>query len=186
MVFRMAVLYKRPETMLRLICQTMSERRDENSYAMQDGQSISTVSNASCCAPGSYRNLANSFVSVIANIALLAAKIFAVFFSDSLSLIASAVDSALDLLCTLIIYTTSKLVQHKIHSLHKRFPVGRRRLEPLGILVFSIIMVVSFLQVLQESVKKLLPGSPREAPELPPLAVFAMLSTVSIRIHRRG
>lgn len=87
-------------------------------------------------------------------------------------------DSALDLLCTLIIYGTSKLVQHRIHALNKRFPVGRRRLEPLGILVFSIIMVVSFLQILQESVKKLLPGGSREVPGLPSEAVFAMLSTV--------
>ena len=75
-------------------------------------------------------------VNVIANIFLLAAKIFAIFYSSSLSLIASAVDSALDLLCTLIIFSTNKLVQYKIKALNKRFPIGRRRLEPIGILVF--------------------------------------------------
>ena len=96
-------------------------------------------------------------ILVIANIALLGAKLAAITFSDSLSLIASAVDSALDLLCTLIIYTTSKLVQRRIKALNRRFPVGRRRLEPLGILVFSILMIVSFVQIFQESVKKLLP-----------------------------
>lgn len=116
--------------------------------------------------------------NVIANILLLGAKIVAVFFSQSLSLIASLTDSALDLLCTLIVYTTNKLVAAKIASLRKRFPVGRKRLEPLGILVFSIIMVVSFLQILQESVKKLMPGSPREAKNLPPPAIFAMVITV--------
>lgn len=78
-------------------------------------------------------------VNVAANVALLGAKIVAAFFSNSLSLIASLVDSALDLLCTLIIWTTNKLVQRKIKGLNKRFPIGRRRLEPIGILVFSIV-----------------------------------------------
>lgn len=42
-------------------------------------------------------------------------------------------------------------------------------------------MVVSFLQVLQESIKKLLPGSPREAAQLPLSAVFAMLATIIVK-----
>lgn len=42
-------------------------------------------------------------------------------------------------------------------------------------------MVISFLQILQESVKKLLPGSPREAAALPPAAIFAMVSTVVVK-----
>lgn len=61
---------------------------------------------------------------MVANILLLLAKIIAAFYSSSLSLIASLVDSALDLLCTLIIWTTSKLVQWKLHSLKQRFPVS--------------------------------------------------------------
>ncbi|KAL2050976.1 hypothetical protein ABVK25_008722 [Lepraria finkii] len=105
-------------------------------------------------------------INVVAKILLLIAKICAALFSSSLSLVASLVDSALDLLCTLIIWTTNKLVAWKIRRLQHKFPVGRRRLEPLGILVFSIIMIVSFLQILQESVTKLLSGSPREAATL--------------------
>lgn len=66
-------------------------------------------------------------------------------------------------------------------ALNKKFPVGRRRLEPLGILVFSIIMVISFLQILQESVQKLMPGAPRKAAELPPIAIGAMAGTVIIK-----
>ncbi|CAF9909667.1 hypothetical protein IMSHALPRED_008437 [Imshaugia aleurites] len=120
-------------------------------------------------------------INVIANIILLIAKIVAAFASSSLSLIASLVDSALDLLCTLIIWTTNKLVQWKIKRLQHKFPVGRRRLEPLGILVFSIIMIVSFLQILQESVTKLLPGGPRDAATLPPVAIGALVATVVIK-----
>ncbi|MCJ1311668.1 hypothetical protein MMC25_005341 [Agyrium rufum] len=121
-------------------------------------------------------------VNVVVNIFLLAAKIGAVFYSSSLSLIASLVDSGLDLLCTLIIWTTNRLVQWNLTGMKKRFPIGRRRLEPIGILVFSVIMIVSFLQILQESGKKLLPSSgPKKAVELPPPAIFAMLSTVIVK-----
>ena len=120
-------------------------------------------------------------INVIANIVLLAAKAFAAFFSSSLSLIASLVDSALDLLCTLIVWTTNKLVSWRIRRLAHKFPVGRRRLEPLGILVFSIIMIVSFLQILQESVKKLTPGGPHKAEALPPSAIGALAATVVIK-----
>jgi len=63
-------------------------------------------------------------VNVLANILLLAAKVGAVFFSSSLSLIASLVDSALDLLCTLIVWTTNKLVQWRLDSLRMKFPVS--------------------------------------------------------------
>ncbi|KAL9584722.1 MAG: hypothetical protein Q9203_004555 [Teloschistes exilis] len=120
-------------------------------------------------------------INVIANVILLIAKGIAAGYSSSLSLIASLVDSALDLLCTLIVWTTNKLVSWRIKKLRKKFPVGRQRLEPLGILVFSIIMVISFLQILQESVKKLLPGGPRVAAGLPPTAIGALVATVVIK-----
>ncbi|KAG8533289.1 uncharacterized protein KY384_002072 [Bacidia gigantensis] len=121
-------------------------------------------------------------INIIANILLLAAKGVAALKSDSLSLIASLVDSALDLLCTLIIFTTNKLVAWKIKRLRHKFPVGRRRLEPLGIVVFSIIMIVSFLQILQESVSKLLPGpGPKVAAQLPPTAIGALVATVVVK-----
>lgn len=120
-------------------------------------------------------------INVFANVILLIAKGIAAGYSSSLSLIASLVDSALDLLCTLIVWTTNKLVSWRIKKLRKKFPVGRQRLEPLGILVFSIIMVISFLQILQESVKKLLPGGPRVAAGLPPTAIGALVATVVIK-----
>lgn len=92
-------------------------------------------------------------INVIANIFLLGAKIVAVFFSSSLSLIASLTDSALDLLCTIIVWTTNKLVSWKIAGLRKRFPIGRRRLEPLGILVFSIVRWYSSKDIDLQSVR---------------------------------
>ncbi|KAK8210677.1 hypothetical protein IWZ01DRAFT_290397 [Phyllosticta capitalensis] len=120
-------------------------------------------------------------INVIANILLLLAKCVASYFSSSLSLIASLVDSALDLLCTMIVWTTNRLVKWRLQTLQAKFPVGRRRLEPLGILVFSIIMIVSFIQVLQESVQKLMAKGPQEAVQLPTIAIAAMASTVGLK-----
>ncbi|KAH9845224.1 metal tolerance protein 11-like [Teratosphaeria destructans] len=119
-------------------------------------------------------------INVLANIALLIGKIVARFSSGSLSLTASLVDSALDLLCTLIVWSTNRLVQWRLNALQKRFPVGRKRLEPLGILVFSIIMVISFLQILKESVEKIMPLK-GTAEELPAIAVGALLATIIVK-----
>jgi len=120
-------------------------------------------------------------INVIANIILLIAKTIAATRSSSLSLIASLADSALDLLCTAIVFTTHKLVEWRISKLKKKFPVGRRRLEPLGILVFSVIMIISFVQILQESVEKLISEGPHEPTQLPPVAIGALAATIGLK-----
>ncbi|OWO97800.1 cation diffusion facilitator [Marssonina coronariae] len=120
-------------------------------------------------------------INVVANIALLIAKGVAALSSHSLSLIASLVDSALDLLCTGIVFTTSKLVEWKITRLKRKFPVGRRRLEPLGILVFSILMIISFLKILEESINKLIAPGPHEATALPPIAIASQVATIVVK-----
>ena len=120
-------------------------------------------------------------INVMANVILLVAKCIAAYYSSSLSLLASLVDSALDLLCTVIVFTTNKLVEMRIRSLRRKFPVGRRRLEPIGILVFSVIMVISFLQILQESIEKLTAEGSHKAVTLPPVAVGAMAGTIGLK-----
>lgn len=119
-------------------------------------------------------------INVIANIFLLIGKIVAAFSTGSLSLVASLVDSALDLLCTLIVWTTNKLVAWRLNALQRKFPVGRKRLEPIGILVFSIIMVISFLQILKESVEKIMPLE-GTAEKLPAVAIGALAATIGIK-----
>lgn len=120
-------------------------------------------------------------INVVANVILLIAKAIAATQSSSLSLLASLADSALDLLCTAIILTTHKMVEWHIQKLKRKFPVGRRRLEPLGILVFSIIMMISFIQILQESAQKLMAKGPHEATQLPPIAIGALAATIGLK-----
>lgn len=113
-------------------------------------------------------------LNLVTNILMLIGKLISMKFSPSLSLAASTADSALDLFCTLIVYGTNRVVAWRLRALQLKYPVGRRRLEPIGILVFSVIMVVSFLQILRESASKLLPGGSREVASLPPVAIGAM------------
>lgn len=95
------------------------------------------------------------YINLAANALLLAGKIAVIVLTSSLSVLASLVDAALDFLSTAIVWTTTKLIQRQDRY---SYPVGRRRLEPLGVLVFSVIMIVSFFQVLIECINRLTRG----------------------------
>ena len=118
------------------------------------------------------------FINFAANVLLLAAKIIVTLTSSSLSLLASLIDSVLDFMSTVIIYTVSKIIQSKDWRSHYQFPVGRARLEPIGVLVFSVIMIVSFIQVGVEAVQRLLEGGQkREMVVLSLHSIIIMAST---------
>ena len=84
-------------------------------------------------------------VNTIVNVILVAAKAVAVLYSASISLTASLVDSALDLLSTFIILGTSWAIgvqtdKHMVSPLlslcsrsDEQYPAGKRRFEPLGV-----------------------------------------------------
>ena len=92
------------------------------------------------------------YINLFANIILLAGKIAVIVLTSSLSVLASLVDAALDFLSTAIVFTTNKLISRQDpHA----YPVGRRRLEPIGVLVFSVIMITSFFQVALECLNRL-------------------------------
>lgn len=84
-------------------------------------------------------------VNFLVNAILLTAKALAVISSSSVSLVASFVDAALDFLSTLIIFVSSLAMGRKGDK-HK-YPVGKKRFEPLGVLIFSVAMIASFCQV---------------------------------------
>lgn len=94
-------------------------------------------------------------VNFFVNFLLLVGKILILFMTNSLSMVASLVDSVLDFLSTFIIFIANKLSKTKNWRTQLAYPIGRTKLEPLGILIFSVIIIVSFLQVGLESAKKL-------------------------------
>ncbi|KAH6622303.1 cation diffusion facilitator 10 [Boeremia exigua] len=117
------------------------------------------------------------YVNLSANTALLIMKIIVAVMTSSLSVVASLVDAALDFLSTVIVWFTSWMIARQDRY---AYPVGRRRLEPIGVLVFSVIMITSFFQVGIEGVSRL-SGSDHTVVQLTISAVAIMASTVVIK-----
>ncbi|GAA5977660.1 hypothetical protein JCM5350_002309 [Sporobolomyces pararoseus] len=119
-------------------------------------------------------------LNFIVNVVLLVAKIAVVFISHSMSLIASTVDSAMDFLSTLIIFGTAMYIEHKSWKSRYIYPTGKNRMEPLGVLVFSVFMISSFLQVFIESIQRILDKNLEEQP-LGAIALGVMGATIVIK-----
>jgi len=92
-------------------------------------------------------------VSFYCNIVLLGVKLFAAVSSGSLSIITSALDSLLDLVSGLILFMTDKSIRNSNKYL---YPIGKSRMQPLGIIVFSCIMGTLGFQVLIEGIRQLI------------------------------
>ena len=118
------------------------------------------------------------YLNLAANAILLAGKIAVIVLTSSLSVLASLVDAALDFLSTAIVWTTTKLISRQDQY---RYPIGRRRLEPIGVLVFSIIMITSFFQVFLECFNRLT-GPDHTIVQLGIPAIVIMASTVFIKL----
>ena len=118
------------------------------------------------------------YINLVANAILLAGKIVVIALTSSLSVLASLVDAALDFLSTAIVWTTTKLIS--IQEPYA-YPVGRRKLEPIGVLVFSVIMITSFFQVLLSCFNRLTSGDHSVVSlGLPSIIIMAM--TVVIKL----
>lgn len=117
------------------------------------------------------------YLNFAANFFLLAAKIAVIIKVPSVSVLASLVDAVLDFLSTAIVWTTTWLISQRDQY---SYPVGRRKLEPLGVLVFSAIMITSFVQVSLQAIQHLFSGD-HEVIQLTVAAIVIMLSTVVIK-----
>jgi hypothetical protein len=117
------------------------------------------------------------YVNLAANTVLLVLKIIVTVLTSSVSVLAALVDAVLDFLSTAIVWTTTQLISRNDDYL---YPVGRRRLEPIGVLVFSVIMITSFVQVAFEGFGRLTGGDHRLVVLGVP-AIAIMASTVIIK-----
>lgn len=123
-------------------------------------------------------------VNFFINFLLLVGKIAVSLMTNSISVVASLVDSILDFLSTFIIYIANRLTSQKNWKVSHSYPVGRSRLEPLGVLVFSVIIIISFFQVGQEAFKRLFMSNieERQAVKIGLDAVSIMLITIFAKI----
>jgi len=90
--------------------------------------------------------------SLILNICLLGLKIYAAYATGSLTVIASVMDSALDLFSGIVIVIVGWLT---VNSESSNFPTGKHRFESIGTLIFSCAMCVAATKLIEESVTKM-------------------------------
>lgn len=94
-------------------------------------------------------------ISFTVNFILFILKIMASVDSGSLSIIASALDSMLDLLSGSVMYLLTKAMRKRDPY---KYPVSKSRLEPVGIIVFAAIMGMSSLVMAQQALQNLING----------------------------
>ncbi|GMY16172.1 metal tolerance protein 4-like isoform X2 [Fagus crenata] len=98
-------------------------------------------------------------ISNYANVVLLALKIYATIKSGSLAIAASTLDSLLDLMAGGILWFTH--LSMKNINIYK-YPIGKLRVQPVGIIIFAAIMATLGFQVLLQAVEQLVEDSPTE------------------------
>ena len=103
-----------------------------------------------------YETTSNTHEGFWVNVCLFILKCTASILSVSLSVITSAIDSALDLLSGLIIYITS-IYRRKKNNIYQ-YPLGRNRLEPIGFILFATCMCTASLQIIKESITQIVTG----------------------------
>ncbi|KAK8543329.1 hypothetical protein V6N13_136149 [Hibiscus sabdariffa] len=98
-------------------------------------------------------------ISNYANVILLAFKLYATIRSGSIAIAASTLDSLLDLMAGGILWFTH--LSMKSTNIYK-YPIGKLRIQPVGIVIFAAVMATLGFQVLIQAVQQLIANEPSE------------------------
>ncbi|KAK6176223.1 hypothetical protein SNE40_014547 [Patella caerulea] len=140
---------------------------DNNSQEMQDTEHMALIL---------------SRISFFANLLLLVGKSIAVSMSSSISIISSLVDSSVDLLSGIIIWWTSSAMKKRNIYL---YPSGRTRLEPVAIVILSVIMSLASFQLLVESIQKIV-GLVNNSGDIPTFNLTTIIITSTTVVLKFG
>ncbi|KAL9231218.1 hypothetical protein vseg_006473 [Gypsophila vaccaria] len=117
--------------------------------------------------------------SNVANVILLAAKLYASIETRSMAVIASTLDSLLDVLSGLILWFTANAMKKPNPQ---RYPVGKTRMQPVGIVVFASMMAAFGLQIMFESVRQIITkAQPNRNPDKERWMIAIMVSVTVIK-----
>ena len=124
-----------------------------------------------------------TMLSLLSNLCLLGVKIWVALSSRSLAVFASLVDTVLDLVAQGIIW----LALYSNRSVDRRkWPVGRTRLEPVGIIVVASLMGIASLQIFWEGISRLIAGTldqaNRKVPTVSELSLELLVGTIALKI----
>ncbi|CAI2353538.1 unnamed protein product [Caenorhabditis sp. 36 PRJEB53466] len=126
-------------------------------------------------------------ITLLVNFILMIAKVFASVLSGSMSIISSMVDSVVDITSGLVISLSERMIKKRDPYL---YPRGRTRLEPLALILISVIMGMASIQLIISSVRGIHEGLQYdmygigEAPRLNVtfISVIIMVCTVLIKL----
>lgn len=104
-------------------------------------------------------------LSFVSNVVLLGVRVAMAAIAGSLSLIIAMIDAILDVLSSCLMYFAAW--EAKKTDNRYRYPVGKGRLEPLGVIVFSCIMGTAAFSVIVEGIKQLVGGDSSAEDGLP-------------------
>ncbi|XP_012465936.1 metal tolerance protein 9 [Gossypium raimondii] len=120
------------------------------------------------------------YASNVANLVLFLAKVYASVMSRSLAVIASTLDSLLDLLSGFILWFTAYAMRKPNQY---RYPIGKNRMQPVGIVVFASVMATLGLQILFESGRELLiKAQPERDPVKEKWMIGIMVSVTLVKL----
>ncbi|KAK9133877.1 hypothetical protein Scep_013405 [Stephania cephalantha] len=117
------------------------------------------------------------YISNAANLVLFVAKVYASVESRSMAVIASTLDSLMDLLSGFILWFTAYAM--KKPNLY-RYPIGKQRMQPVGIIVFASIMATLGLQVLVESSRELVSNARPDRNPIKERWMIGIMSSVTV------
>ncbi|PBP27233.1 hypothetical protein BUE80_DR001876 [Diplocarpon rosae] len=96
--------------------------------------------------------------STTVNLFLFVIQVYAAVSTGSLSLFGTAADAFMDLVSSTVMLITSRMARRpKIHQ----YPVGRKRVETVGIILFCALMTTVSVELIIESARSLA-GGPRD------------------------
>lgn len=92
-------------------------------------------------------------VSFAVNLMLLIGKSVAAGLSGSLAVITSVIDSAVDLVSGVLMWWSNRAMKHRDPY---RYPQGRTKLEPIAIIILSVIMALASVQMIIQALQKII------------------------------
>lgn len=151
----------------------------------QDGSCLQAIIARSSTPSGDSEVMLVIRSSVWINFILMLCKLYTFLISGSLAVLASLVDSIIDLLGQGALMFTSALAQ-KGRGEHEEYPVGRGRLEPVGVMICAVVMGMASMEVISQSTVRLVNYWDRpDAPEVA-LTVTAALLLIGVIFLKAG
>lgn len=109
-------------------------------------------------------------ISFASNIALLLIRISVALLSGSLSLLVTTLDAVLDVISGAIIWFTSRTSKKQDKY---NYPIGKTRMAPLGVVVFSSIMGTAGLSIIVEGITQIIGHHGADTAAAPLVAIIA-------------